>query len=408
MHQFQPKTSPTGLHRGFTLIELLIVVTLLLLLTAMTVVAIDFTFEAERVKSGARQVQSLLTGARDRAIALRQPCGVRFFLEDDDLNGRRVTSMAYIGYTKDENKYWSRGTIVMERIDDVAPFDVADSPEVVIVKGSPDTLWSTLMLRGYMEGFEDLNLNNQLDAGEDTNFDQRLDTRNPMIRFIVDPKKENNRWISVHTHRISPGTNELQIIGDDFPGDISKPFPSVQAHETGRRLKYELRMPPRILPDADLVQLPAGVVIDLDASKVPDAWRPEIGAGYDRPYQKRLDIMFSPQGTVMEGSTGLIHLVLMLREDADLMVRSDFTDRRVPVNLSPTNTAAFDKSRSVMVEGHPNLPADAKVGGDVSLVTIYTRTGKVASPLVDVTDADSDGWADDPFRFAVRGEVTNQ
>jgi len=405
MHQLQPR--PTSPRRGFTLIELLIVVTLLLLLTGMTVVAIDFTFQAERVKSGARQVQSLLTGARDRAIALRKPCGVRFFLEDDDLNGRRVTSMAYIL----EADPWKDGTVVLERIDDVAPFEEADSSDVAIVKGSPNTLWSTLMLRGYMEGFEDINLNHQLDVGEDTNFDQRLDTQNPKIRIIEKSPRDANPWYSVLTHRISPGTNELQIIGG-YEGGISKPFPSVQAHETGRRLDYELKMPPRILPDADLVQLPAGVVIDLDASKVPDAWRPEIGAGYERPYRKRLDIMFSPQGTVMEGSTGLIHLVLMLREDADLMVRSDFTDRRAPVNLLPPSTSkdktSFKKERSVLVEGHPNLPPDAKVGGDVSLVTIYTRTGKVASPLVDVTDANSDGWADDPFRFAVRGEVTNQ
>ncbi len=401
MHQLQPRYNSS--RRGFTLIELLIVVTLLLLLTAMTVVAIDFTFQAERVKSGARQVQSLLTGARDRAIALRKPCGVRFFLEDDDLNGRRVTSMAYIV----EAEPWRDGTVTLERIDDVAPFDEADSPDVAIVRGSPNTLWSTLMLRGYMEGFEDINLNNQLDVGEDTNLDQRLDTQNPKIRIIVDPDREKNPWYSVLTHRISAGTNELQLIGG-YQGSISKPFPSVQAHEAGRRLNYELQMPPRILPDADLVQLPAGVVIDLDASKVPDAWRPEFGAGHDRPYRKRLDIMFSPQGTVMEGSTGLIHLVLMLREDADLTVRSDFTDRRDAVNLPDNTQQTFLKHKSVLVDGHPNLPADAKVAGDVSLVTIYTRTGKVASPLLDVTDANSDGWADDPFRFAVRGEVTNQ
>jgi prepilin-type N-terminal cleavage/methylation domain-containing protein len=87
----------TAVRSGLTLIELLIVVTIFLVLTTFTVVAVDFTFEAERVSSGARQVQSLLEGARDRAIRAREPRGVRFLLDPDPANGRMVSSMVYIG-----------------------------------------------------------------------------------------------------------------------------------------------------------------------------------------------------------------------------------------------------------------------------------------------------------------------
>ena len=96
---------------AFTIIEMLIVVTILLLLTTFTAVAIDFTFKAERIGAGARQVQSLFQGARDRAIHAREPRGVRLLLDQDAENGRMVSSMIYVG----ASTTWSEGTLELKR-----------------------------------------------------------------------------------------------------------------------------------------------------------------------------------------------------------------------------------------------------------------------------------------------------
>ena len=120
---------------GFTLVELLVVIAVLLILVVMTVTAIDFTFTSERVRSGARQVQSALEGARDRAIFAREPRGLRLFVDPND--PRIVTSMVYVGGSKN----WSQGQIRLERKD----FE------------------------------EDANNNGQLDGGEDANGNGRLD-----------------------------------------------------------------------------------------------------------------------------------------------------------------------------------------------------------------------------------------
>ncbi len=91
---------------GFTLIELLVVVTVMLILIVMTVQAVDFAFTQERLKAGARQVQSALAGARDRAIFAKENRGLR--LLTDEAEPRRVTGMVYIGAP---DTYWNRGQI---------------------------------------------------------------------------------------------------------------------------------------------------------------------------------------------------------------------------------------------------------------------------------------------------------
>jgi hypothetical protein len=129
--------------------------------------------------------------------------------------------------------------------------------------------------------------------------------------------------------------------------------------------------------------------------------------------------MFSPRGTVIDepAAEGLIHFVVALRDDIELTTRSDFSDRRAPINQEaladsdpndPENDRIFDRSRSLLLQTHTGLPADSSVSGDRALVTIYASTGKIGSPPLDLDDFDNDGWADDPFRFAVRGEVPNE
>ena len=74
---------PTA-RRGFTLIELLVAISILLILSALTFTMVNVTMDSDRIRSGSREVQSYLEGARNQAIYAKAPRGVRFLVSPDD------------------------------------------------------------------------------------------------------------------------------------------------------------------------------------------------------------------------------------------------------------------------------------------------------------------------------------
>lgn len=394
----------TAVRSGLTLIELLIVVTIFLVLTTFTVVAVDFTFEAERVSSGARQVQSLLEGARDRAIRAREPRGVRFLLDPDPANGRMVSSMVYVGAADS----WSQGTIELRR-EDVAPADgAADSEDVLIVAGSLDTLWSKLSQRGFL-GIQ----------GQET----------PRIKI---PGDKNGTWYRVQTNLLGAdplNPNVLRLV-HPYRDPGTTEITEIQAFDAGSGPStYILELPPRVLPDADPVLLPEGVVIDLDASSVPTNWRPAAPpasmsreAQLQLPYSSRMDLMFSPRGTLIgtTAGTGLTHFYVALRED----VQNSTDAGRPTVNVGDRPLVPSDALFASLADGG-TIP----VVGDRGLVSIFASTGKVSSHSFNMDtnedrnvngtldqgeDINGNGTLDtngtylvDPFQFAELGEVNN-
>ena len=412
---------------GFTMIELLIVVTIMLLLTTFTIISVDLTFESERVRSGARQVQSLLEGARDRAIRAREPRGVRFLLDTDQDNGRMVASMVYVGAAEP----WNEGQITLKR-PDFNNDDVADQPEILIVEGTPEALWDNLKRRGFLGVNEDFNGNGTLDAGEDLNGNGGLDVETPRIRI---PGDKNGTWYRVRTHLLGrdPVNPNILVLTQEYRDPGTTPTNSVVAFEGTGPSTYVLELPPRILPDADQVLLPAGVVIDLDASDVPAFWRPPSGTAHRTPYLSRMDLMFSPRGTVIgsPAGAGLIHFYITRRIDVENATRL-VSPPRLPVNVGSPPLVPADGFFASL----PNSPPV----GDRSLVSVFTSTGKVASHPLNlenilgedannngVLDGDTtpgngiftedtndngtldvpDQFADDPFVFAELGEVSS-
>ncbi|MBC8289640.1 MAG: prepilin-type N-terminal cleavage/methylation domain-containing protein [Planctomycetes bacterium] len=402
--------------RGFTLIELLVVVGIALLLTTFTVIGIDFTFESERVRSGSRQLQSMLEGARDRAIFAREPRGVRFLLDNDPLNGRKVSSMVYIGAGEE----WREGSIILRRPDfvdnslgsgnpnwphsdgqiDALDFDndgASPETELFMVEGSPETLWNNLLLRGYLPPFEyDSNGNNTLDPAEDINSNGVWDQRTARIKI---PGDKNGTWYTVSTYwlgRDPQRPNRLQLM-TQYRDPGTTPDGVINGFEDGAGpTSYILELPPRVLPDAEPILLPGKVVIDLDGSAVPDSWRPPAGAAETVPYSNRMDILFSPRGTVTgpESAAGLLHFYLTLAADVD--------DSFVVLNRPQVNQG-----------DSPRIPGDGQFSeekpvGDRALVSVFTQTGKVAAFPLNTTDADSDGYADDPFSQVTRGKGLTQ
>ncbi|MFP6764741.1 MAG: prepilin-type N-terminal cleavage/methylation domain-containing protein, partial [Planctomycetaceae bacterium] len=249
---------------GFTLIELLVVTGIALLVTTFTVIAIDFTFESERVRSGSRQLQSMLEGARDRAIFAREPRGVRFLLDDDPANGRKVSSMVYIGAGEE----WREGTITLKRPDfvngsgnpqsdnvvDALDFDgdgMSPETELFLVEGSPETLWTNLLYRGYLPPFErDANNNNTLDPAEDINSNGVWDQRTARIKI---PGDKNGTWYTVSTYWLGKDPqrpNRLRLM-TQYRDPGTTPAGTINGFENGAGpTSYILELPPRVLPDA--------------------------------------------------------------------------------------------------------------------------------------------------------------
>ena len=433
-------------YEGFTLVELLVVVALMLILITITVVSIDYGFTSERIRSGARQLQSALEGARDRAIFAKEPRGLRLLV--DSTEPRMVTSLIYIGASKS----WSRGQIRLERMDFEEDTNgngildggedtntngrldgngIADGPEVLIVRGDSGCGWSTLKDRGFLGVYEDLNFNRQLDPGEDQNGNGLLDLDAPRIKL---PADDHGSWYTVLSHRLTPTSQVLQLVTPYRDPGTTPPTEVIAFQGTGPNT-YILELPPRILPDAQPILLPEGVVIDLDASDIPFEWRPTRGedtngdglltGGEDTngngvldvgTYSGHMDIMFSPRGVVTGSlaARGLLHLYL--GETKDVVKTVDlgvWTSASPPgVRRLPRYTDSLASTPLVPGGGSPGVygpfgPEEGDIGQRL-LTTIFTQTGKVSTHPINAIDGDGDGFADAPFLFATQGEGQTQ
>lgn len=398
---------------GFTIIELLIVIAILLLLTTFTILSVDFAFESERVRSGARQVQSALAGARDRAIKSRQPRGIRFLLDDDPDNGRVVSSMVYVGAAEP----WTRGQITLLRRDlnfDGVVDAGADADKVWMIRGE-GTSWNMLKRRGFLGIYEvDVNGNGSPDPGEDLNGNGVFDRETPRIKI---PGDRNGTWYHVDTSRLGANNGgygpELLLLTRPYRDPGTTPPSEVIAFEGTGFNTYVLDLPPRVLADAEPIMLPQGVVIDLDASLVPSSWRPASG-GYAIRYSNRMDLMFTPRGTVLgdAAGAGLLHFYITRRED---VTTATTLASRPAVNRGSTPRVPADGLFAAINSANWTGSEAPKIG-DRSLVSVFSATGKVASHPLDVTDlfnnstgaAGADGYVDDPFLFAERGEVSSK
>ena len=422
---------------AFTLVELLIVITIMLLLMTMTVYSVNFARDSDRASSSASKIQSYLAGARDRAIYTRSPKGVRFFLDsEDDPNAgtgqrRTVSAMYYI----DPGHLWTDGAIELQRWDGPAPpsttpgaddFDgftnfsasnpdingdgSLDNPAMIwMVAGLKDNKWWELKRRGLL-----------VDG----------------VRMRI-PAGPNGTWYSVDTRFINlnaaPTATQYLVLQIPYadPGDTD--IRIAKAFEAGGPETYELELPASILPNEPGL-LVDGIVIDLDGSQLPLAWRPSAQNGAN--YSQFMDIVFSPRGTVIgaAGSTGLIHLYVCDKVDATVLKEQFITNLpgasavakliRLENGIVTKGGALVPMDEVNVVDapwaaplagiGEPYLPKDRRV------VTLFTQTGAISVNQIYTVDnldqwdrdndgnsSEPDGIADDPFLFAETGQEGN-
>ena len=392
---------------GFTLVELLIVITIMLIIMSMTIGAVNFARESDRVSGAAGQFQSFLAGARDRAIYSKEARGVRLFIEpaapgsaSAGAESRTISAMAYIApggtWGAPEN---SSGIDIM-RIDgninnDPSPpvgqvaanGSFEDGPDLLIkIRGSNNPGWWNLKRRGWL-------------------------TNGLRMRIPAGP---TGNWYTINTGlidtSIAPTDNQFLIL------DI----PYADGGNAGQEIAfqnqtYEIELPARILPQDPLL-FPEGVVIDLDGSNVPDIWRPASTG--NSLYSGFMDVVFSPRGNVIgdAAAKGVLHFYVCDSEDSLFLKEQIVNSIGLP---------AFDV---IVGSGTPFVPTDEidpavvswltwdgkYIVKDRRIVTLFAQTGAISVHGVNAyvgdtggsnPDADNDGIADDPFRFAETGEV---
>ena len=414
-----------AVRRGFTLLELLIVVSILVLILAMTVAAVRFTRDGDRITAAASQVQSFVNGARDRAIFSRTAVGVRLFLDPD--NSRSVTSMAYIDPAGLENS----GKIRLFRWDplldgqtdartntlDINQDGITIDPEDLILGDNPAKVWMVVGSSQNGDGVRwwELKRRGLLFDG---------------MRIRI-PAGPNGNWYPINTQLIditvSPTPDQILILGIPYrdPGDT--PLGQSLAFKSGGPDTYELELAPRMLPHEPSI-FPENVVIDLDGSKVPDSWRPsttpdQLGSG-NAMYSQYVDLIYSPRGGLVgeAAAGGIIHFYVCDKEES-LLLKQEYAAPLVADSGDPVSPAdvvelniriraglrfvppdelrpsAAPWSASIATENEPYLSRDRRI------VTIFGQTGSVSVHPVNATDADVNGFADDPYYYAEVGEV---
>jgi type II secretory pathway pseudopilin PulG len=118
---------------SFTLLELLVSLGIILILATLTMRLLNATLNSDRIRNGAREFQSFLAGARDRALYAGQPRGVRLIQDPND--NSTVHSFVYVG----------------------APSTFTDGTQITITTAgatstisTPPASWTTLVNRGLL------------------------------------------------------------------------------------------------------------------------------------------------------------------------------------------------------------------------------------------------------------------
>lgn len=354
--------------RGFTLIELLVVITIVLVLSVVVLASFNYSINGDRVRSAARQFQSFVAGARDKAIFANEIRGVRLLLDPND--NHAVAGMQYIGSPQTES-----GTLTFNPSPNAVsvnpnfpgPFDTTGR---TVFFSFGDTRWSSLKRRGLL----------------------RVGAR------IQIPAK-TGQWYTVSAINLSNSSATGEPV-------LTLNAPNTDLASSSGAIPYILELGSTILGDAQPVLFPRGVVIDLDGSQLPFGWR---AASLNYPtnppassYSPRMDILFTPRGTVVGDlvGTGMLHLHF-----ADTF---DVAKWHTSTNANWSRTTTTYAATAL-----PQIPADSAgtttpiVTRDRVLATLSPRTGNVGIHYVNTANA-SNSLAVDPFKFAETGQVANK
>jgi prepilin-type N-terminal cleavage/methylation domain-containing protein len=395
--------------RGFTLVELLVVISIILILASMTIYAINLSVTTERVRSGARQIQSLIEGARDRAIYAGEARGIRILVDEtitEDHDGDPATpeiattstTIVYIG---------SPGAYESEPDSSDINFNGDREEPVPTIPGALGGPYVNVMHPDDSEYVNQLGMTQaqgRLAAkaliGVGTRFSQlaeqkliRAGTRVRLGRDSLGEAQNSTELLTIHPASF-PIRTESQWFGGggelNFggPADVNRntnddeviflttTSQTIEQHGLGVPFPPAAGPPPRltldgnwhfsieteadVLPGEEPSVLPRNCCIDLETSHLPSNWvtvNPTTGV---KQFSNRMDLLFAPGGAIVgrEGAAGVIHLHVSHTQDA--------------LDNVPPGSQTLD--------GTPTGPPRQ---GEEFGVTIFTKSGRVIVHPID-------------------------
>ena len=347
-----------GRRAGFTLIELLIAVTIFLILTTIAVSAVNAFGDGDRVSGSARQVQSFVSGARDRAIFTNQtdagprPVGVRLLPDPNlvaDLDGDAdtpptpfaSTQLLYVqsgGFFPQSIPGGNRKPLPQDR-NLFLNFDTGTPPGTITVDGNDFPPGSVIVPTVFNPGTPGQLVPTNQTSEAAIAAQMKNQQINQLFRAgVLGEPVGGNRFLT-NVRLSPPGVWRQAIIVSEPPGRGDGAGPAgggdpVRRAAEGRRRRstefntaaangtartqFELRPVP--MAGEQPRPLPAGTAIDLLGAArlggLPGRWVNRDGSLNGRV---PLDILFDPSGTVTgpTAAAGLIHLPVVSFEDLD-------------------------------------------------------------------------------------------
>ena len=398
------------MRRGFTLVELLVVVAIFSILA--TLVVSGFTINnADRVGNSVATVKNAIEGARSRAVADGAVRGVRLIVDQN--NPRIVTSMVYV-----ESPGFDEGICNVEfvvgvgwrvvNVDDPVPATPNDP------LNRPNDTWNDLNDRDLIQAGARIEIPRDsgnwytvsawfIDVVDDPVFGD------PMTRDVIR---------IVESYR--PSTYETVANPSPPPPTITRPVAI-----NGNRIPYRLELAPTVAEGAEPILLDPQACIDLDGSRVPEAWRfredvnrngvidgaesdtPPDGNGngqfdFSLNYSPRMDILFASDGTVVGDvrTSGILHFRIC--EISDVILAEPLRQRALGDDFSTT-------------PGYPNFITPVDPENEHKALSLFPQTGGIVVSEIDRRwdDGDTNGFNSivdqdgTPFEFAVQGRESN-
>jgi len=366
---------------GFTLVELLVAVSVLLVLAGVTVATLNYSAEQEKISNSARDIQTYLKGARDRAIFRRIPTGVRLVLDQNGPlnaagNPRTANGMVYIG--------------TPEVFGGELSIDMRDQRTLILitsggdgVPGEEDNPATTMINEGDDDGMN----------GPDDHTDEFFENPPSTVGWDGDPIDQDvtAEWERLENlGLLSAGLEiELKPVGGEWlrftlgrnNGSVVPLTPFTQWRLTtewpagptnvGAHVDVEFRISlrPAILPNQQPRELARGVVIDLDACRlagtIPSSW---YNSGTNS-YRQYLDILFSPLGVGFGQWTSEGQIQLVLADVGDVEQGA----------FSPTNTNYLNRENI----GRERIISINALSGNISLTSLNPELNTAGNALVD-------------------------
>lgn len=344
------------MRKGFTLVELLVAMGIFVVLAGITIGALNLVLTGEKVRSAGRLVQSKLEGARDRAIYLRKPVGVRLLRDQDNTNICR--SIVYVESAGD---------------------DTDAAYEVEIVPGTFETVHVDAVLRQLDLGaplgpvpvvLHDIRRNGEANVEVGSRWETLYD------RGLIGPGSiihagQRTEPLTIHPDGFDPIQGFVATetaAGVDWNGDGDQFDEAVRVisehsehgHANPQAVPYRIALGSEVMASEEPLELPSGVCIDLTQSVVP----------------LDLTLMFSAQGPCVGATSGLVHLYLC--DVADALEGT--------IIGSPTTPNDLDG------DGLPDDRHGPELG-----ITVFTKAGRtIVHPIGDTAR---------PWEYGLQGET---